>query len=300
VGSLVLVGYILSLASDWEDIWSAFTSADLVYLPPLLVLAMAPYFAGALSMLGAVPIQLPFMRTTTVMFAQSFLNRFTPANAGGMAMRVRYLQLQGLDGAVAATSIGLTSAASGVAQGVMIVVFLFWGGSADRFNDFEMPDLGPIVIVVLALGLLTSVILATTWGRRVARPWLRAVLGRITGTVRELARDPAKMSQLLGGAALDKLAKIVAFWLSIQAFDVDMSFPQAGAVYMIANTVGSAVPTPGGVGGVEAALTAGLISVGVDSATAAAIVLFFRVLTFWLPTVPGYVLLRYSQRVGIV
>jgi uncharacterized protein (TIRG00374 family) len=79
-----------------------------------------------------------------------------------------------------------------------------------------------------------------------------------------------------------------------------MSFAKAGALYMIANTVGSAVPTPGGVGGIEAALTAVLLSFGVDSATAAAIVLLFRLLTFWLPTVPGYGFLRYTQRAGIV
>jgi hypothetical protein len=29
-------------------------------------------------------------------------------------------------------------------------------------------------------------------------------------------------------------------------------------------------------------------------------VLFFRVLTFWLPTLPGYGFLQYTQRKGIV
>jgi len=51
-------------------------------------------------------------------------------------------------------------------------------------------------------------------------------------------------------------------------------------------------PTPGGVGGVEAALTAALTTAGVDAAAAASIVLLFRLVTFWLPVVPGWVLLR--------
>jgi len=79
-----------------------------------------------------------------------------------------------------------------------------------------------------------------------------------------------------------------------------MGLAQAGALYMIANTVGSAVPTPGGVGGIEAALTAALIGAGVDGATAAAIVLLFRLFTFWLPTIPGYGMLRLSKHQGIV
>ena len=104
------------------------------------------------------------------------------------------------------------------------------------------------------------------------------------------------MSQLLGGAILGKLANITAFYLSAAAFGVDISFPKAGALYMVATTIGSAVPTPGGVGGVDAALTAALLSFGVDNATAAAVVLLFRILTFWLPTVPGYFFLGYCQR----
>ena len=108
------------------------------------------------------------------------------------------------------------------------------------------------------------------------------------------------MSQLFAGAILGKLANITAFWLSALAFGVDISFPKAGALYIIASTIGSAVPTPGGVGGVEAALTAALLSFGVDTATAAGVVLLFRILTFWLPTAPGYGFLRYTQAKGIV
>jgi len=296
VGAGVLVYYVFSLASDWDQIWDAFTRANLIYVIPVLALAMAPYFTGALSMLGAVPIELRFGRTTAVMFGQSYLNRFTPANAGGMAMRIRYLQLEGLDGAVAATSIGLTSAASGIAQVLMIVIFLIWGGASDRFSDFEFPDIGTIVLIILLIGAVATGVLMTTWGRHTLTPWLRKIFGKVREMLREIARNPRKMSQLLGGAILGKLANITAFYLSTAAFDVDISFPKAGALYMVATTIGSAVPTPGGVGGVDAALTAALLSFGVDNATAAAVVLLFRILTFWLPTVPGYFFLRYCQR----
>jgi len=300
VGAGVLVFYVLSLASDWEAIWDAFTRADLVYVIPILILAFSTYLTGAMSLQGASPIDLGFGRTTAVMFGQSFLNRFTPANAGGMAMRVRYLQLEGLDSASAATTIGLTSAASGVAQGLMIVVFLVWGGASDRLSDFSMPAIGPIVIVILAVGGVVWLILASTWGRQKVRPLLAQATGSARETLSTVASDPGKMAQLLGGATLGKVANIAAFWLAAVAFDVDISFPKAGALYIIATTIGSAVPTPGGVGGVDAALTAALLGYGVPNADAAAIVLLFRLLTFWLPTLPGYISLRYCQRRGFV
>ena len=234
------------------------------------------------------------------MFGQSFLNRFTPANAGGMAMRMRYLQLNGLESLEAAAAVGLTSAASGVVQAALVVAFLVWGGASDRFNDFEAPDIATLLILVVMVGVLASVVLYSRWGRRVARPWVESSVKKVIGDLGELARSPGKMALLFGGAALVKLFTLTSFWLSTLAFGVDMSFPKAGALYMIANTVGSAVPSPGGVGGIEAALTAALISFDIDGSTAAATVVFFRVLTFWLPTVPGYGCLQYTQRKGIV
>jgi undecaprenyl-diphosphatase len=300
VGSAVLGWYLLSLAANWQDIWEAFGEANLAYAVPVVLLTAGTYLAGAVSLLGAVTTHLALLRTTAVMVGQAFLNRFTPANAGGMAMRVRYLQLNGLETPTAVTAIGLTSAASGVAQVLFIVVFFIWGGTSDRFSDFTFPSVGTILVVVLVIGLVASVVLYSSWGRNSIRPWLHGVTLKVRDTVTELARDPGKMAMLLGGACLGKLCNVTCFWLSVLAFDVGMSFPKAGALYMVASTVGSAVPTPGGVGGVEAALTAVLIGFGVDSATAAAIVLFFRTITYWLPTIPGYGFLQYTQRRGIV
>ncbi len=300
VGSLVLVGYLFNLATNWDQMWDAFTTADLIWAIPVIIMMISTYFSGAMSLIGSVTIDLVYFRTVAVMFGQSYLNRFTPANAGGMAMRVRYLQLNGLDTAVSASAVALTSGASGVAQVVTIVVFLIWGGASDRFSDFEFPDIGTVVVALLVVGLLVSLFMITRFGKTVIRPWIATAFSKILDSIRDLLTRPSKLAQLFGGALLGKLANVIAFWASMEAFGVDISFPKAGAMYIIATTIGSAVPTPGGVGGVEAALTAALIAYGVDNATAAAIVLFFRTLTFWLPTLPGYGFFRYTQAKGIV
>ena len=300
VGSLVLVWYLFNLASNWDEMWAAFTAADLVFAIPIILMTASTYFSGAMSLMGAVTIDLIYTRTVAVMFGQSYLNRFTPANAGGMAMRVRYLQLNGLDTAVSASAIALTSGASGVAQVVTIIVFLIWGGATDRFSDFDFPDFGTIVVIILGIGLVATLFMITRFGRTVIWPWVSSAYSKIRDSISDLLKRPAKLAQLFGGALLGKLANVVSFWASMQAFGVEISFPKAGAMYIIATTIGSAVPTPGGVGGVEAALTAALVAYGVDNATAAAIVLFFRTLTFWLPTLPGYGFFRYTQAKGIV
>ena len=70
-------------------------------------------------------------------------------------------------------------------------------------------------------------------------------------------------------------------------------------LYLVGSTIGSAVPTPGGVGGVEA-LIAVLTGAGVDSATAAAVVVVFRLVTYWSPVLPGYGCLRYARSAELV
>jgi undecaprenyl-diphosphatase len=303
--SLVVAAFLvymgLSFAANWSDMVDALRAADWSYLPLLLVFAAAGYPAGAMSLMGAVPPRLPLGETTQVMLAQTFLNRFTPANAGGMALRARYLQRRGVDLAVAATGIGLTSAASGAAQVVLIVVFVLWAGSSTTgLTDFSLPDSSVIALVLVVVLVALGVILLTPWGRR--RIWTPALrsLRHVVDDLRELARSPAKMAMLFGGALLGKLATILAFVVSCEMLGADLSFAEYGVLYMTANTVASAAPTPGGLGALEAALLVALTGRGVPSDQAFASVVVFRLATYWLPTLPSWLMLRHVRRAGIV
>ncbi|MCB1256059.1 MAG: flippase-like domain-containing protein [Microthrixaceae bacterium] len=300
VGSLVLAFYVMSLVSDWRSIADAFGEMSLSVVPLLLGLIISANVGGALAMMGSVNISLPFMRTNLIQFAQGFLNRFTPANAGGMALRARYLQREGVELSVGAAAVGLTSAASGLLQVVFMAVFLVWGGATHELSRFQTPSITKVLGLIIGISFVVGVITLSGWGKRVVVPKVKATVGPAVSSLGELARQPSKMAQLFGGNALLKLSNVVAFAACVSAFGVDLGFARVGALYMIANTVGAAVPTPGGVGGVEAALTAALISGGVDAPTAGAIVLVFRLFTFWIPTLPGWISLQRAQKTGIV
>ena len=69
-----------------------------------------------------------------------------------------------------------------------------------------------------------------------------------------------------------------------------------GAVYLVGSAVASAAPTPGGVGVVEAALISGLVAAGLDNAVAVPAVFLFRLATFWLPILPGWLSFTWLQR----
>jgi uncharacterized membrane protein YbhN (UPF0104 family) len=151
-----------------------------------------------------------------------------------------------------------------------------------------------------AFAVAVAVIVLTPRLRRWVVDFLRSTFAKIKNDFGELARRPSKLALLFGGQGISKLSTIVAFALSCWAFDVDLGFIELGALYMVANTVASAVPTPGGVGAVEAALVFVLLSTGVDDATAWAAVLLFRLINYWFPTIPGYVGLKVSERRQLV
>ena len=55
-----------------------------------------------------------------------------------------------------------------------------------------------------------------------------------------------------------------------------------------AATAGSLLPTPGGIGGVEAALIAGLTAAGMSMPVATAATVLSRLVAVWLPAIPGW------------
>ena len=111
-----------------------------------------------------------------------------------------------------------------------------------------------------------------------------------------LAHSPAKLAALVGGSFAVTIAYIAALAAAVAAFDGGVSFAQVGAVYLGASVIAAAAPTPGGLGAMEAALVAGLTGVGMEPSIAVAAVLSYRLLTYWLPVLPGWLSFHYLER----
>jgi glycosyltransferase 2 family protein len=299
VGFAILALFLLTLVTNLSDIRDAMSGINWAWVVPAVVVTLLGTVAGAMSLSGSVVRPIALGEATVVMFGQSFLNRFTPMNAGGMAMRIRYLQKGGTDATVATAAIGLTSAASGVVQVLFIAFFFLWtstdptGGLSPSADGLDVSIVG---VFVGAIAVAAVVLVLAPRLRRWILGFLRSTYAKIRSDFGELAQRPSKMGLLFGGQALAKLSTIICWYAACMAFDVDLSFAELGALYMLANTVASTVPTPGGVGAIEAALVFVLTSAGVDEATAWASMLLFRLVNYWFPTIPGYVGLKISER----
>ena len=113
-----------------------------------------------------------------------------------------------------------------------------------------------------------------------------------------MLQHPTKLTQLLGGALLLDMSFVAALVCATRAFGAQAPVASIAVVYFAGAIVGSAVPTPGGLGGIEAAMSFGLISIGVDSGTAVSSVLLYRLATYWLPIPFGWFSLNRLQKDG--
>ena len=290
---------LLPQLANVNDSFKALEHADWTWVAVCVVMSFLTYIAGAVAVAGGVTEHLPFVPNLQLQFASSFVNRVSPANVGGMALNVRFLQKTGVPTTEAVTGVGLNTVAGAIVHVVLLVVFLAWAGQSGG-PGFSIPGGTKVLIAIPIVLAIIGIVLATRRGRRLVRT-------RVLGTIKQsltrivvLARSPIKLAALFGGSVGVTLAYIGALAAAVAALHGDLTIAEVGAVYLGASIIAAAAPTPGGLGALEAAVVAGLTGVGMESGPAVAAVLTYRLVTFWLPVLPGWLCFHVLERRGFI
>ena len=258
-----------------------------------LALSASTYIGATISLSGFVAVRLSFFRTLLVQVAGSFITLVTPAAVGGAALNIRYLQRKKIPAAVAAASVGVAQVVAFVLHIVLIVVFAAVAGSSAK-EHIQPPQWAWYVLAGLVV--LALAVLAIPAGRRALRARVSPTLGQVLPRLLDVAQQPVKLARGIGGALLLSLSYILCLAACVAAFGRSVPIASIAVVYLTGSAIGSILPTPGGLGGVEAALTAGLTAAGLPGAVAVSAVLLFRLLTFWLPVPFGWAAMTYLER----
>jgi glycosyltransferase 2 family protein len=193
------------------------------------------------------------------------------------------------------SGVGLSTVAGLIAHVSMIGIFVVWAGRK-AFGGLRLPDVHWFLIGGLAALALVALGLAMPFTRRMLLDRLVPVLRRAFDGMADVIRRPGKVALLLGGSIVTTVGYMLALYFSIAAFGGGLPLATVGAVYLVGSAVASAAPTPGGLGAVEAALIGGLVAAGLENSVAVPAVFLFRLVTFWLPILPGWVGLQWLQR----
>src|SRR5690348_10791597 len=288
----LIAGYLLLSQLGRVSLLSTFKAADWRWVALALVLSAVTYFGAAWSLAGYVPDRLKFGPLLLAQLAGSFVTLVTPAAVGGAALNIRYLQRRKIPAAVAAASVGLCQVVAFVLHLLLLVVFAAITGSQD--HSLQPPTW--VYFVIAALIIIVLTVVAIPAGRRLLRARLAPVLSQVVPRLLAVMQQPRKLAEGIGGALLLTGAYIFCLDACIRALGGSIPLASIAVVYLTGAALGSAVPTPGGLGAVEAALSAGLTAAGLPGTISVSAVLLFRTLTFWLPVPVGWGAFNYLER----
>ena len=286
--------FLLPQIADVSSSWHALQHVNWAWLPVILGLSALTYVASAMALIGAVPGHVPFGPAVLTQGASSFINRVSPANVGGMALNARFLQKSGTGTPASVAAVGVNALAGAVMHVLLIVVFFALAGH-DLAKAFKLPS-----------GQQDP---ARPGGDHrghrhrpgdPARPPLDPQAADPRRPVRGRQPAPGRRQPGQAGPAVRRLG------------------PDHPGLHRRAGRLGpgvrrrprpdrarrrvpgrralaAAAPTPGGLGAIEAALVAGLTGVGMQPGPAVSAVLLYRLATYWLPVLPGWLCWRSLQ-----
>ncbi len=291
--------FLLPQFADLPAIAHQVADANWLWALPVAAMAALTFVGAAVSLAGAVPDRLRVGPNLAAQLASAFASKLAPSSVGGMALGVRFLQKSGVDPAVAVSGVGLSVVGGFAVHLTLLALFVVWAGSS-AFGSINVPD--PTLFLVAAGGVLVAgvVALAIPALRHLLMRRLLPILRRSAGGIGDVMRRPDKLALLIGGSLLVTGGNIVALFIAIQAFGGSLPFAQVGAIYLAGAAVASAAPTPGGLGALEAALIAGLVAAGMENSAAVPSVFLYRLITFWLPVLPGYIALEWMKRADYI
>ncbi|GAA1904190.1 lysylphosphatidylglycerol synthase domain-containing protein [Streptomyces sodiiphilus] len=247
--------------------------------------ATLTYFAAAVSLLGFVPEKVSYLRTVLAQVAGSFVKLVAPAAIGGVALNARYLQRSGVRPGHAVASVGANQLFGLGAHVSLLLTFAYLTGTQ------HTPTLSPsrtVIAGLLTVAVLVLIITAVPALRKFISERVRSLFAGVVPRMLDVVQRPQKLLAGIGGMLLMTLAFVMCLDASVRAFGGELSYATIAVVFLAGNALGSAAPTPGGLGAVEGALIAGLVAFGLPFDTAAPAVLLFRLVTFWLPVLPGW------------
>jgi uncharacterized membrane protein YbhN (UPF0104 family) len=227
-----------------------------------------------------------------VELAAAFVNRLIPSGLGGLGVHGLYLRRRKHSVAQATAVVSINNLLGMLVHVSLLAAVVAAGIMTDVHLGFTKKQGWIILGVALAVLLLA----ATMRIRTVVARFLR----NLFASLRTYERQPHRLVY----AALSLLAMtgtyLVILHLAALSFGVSLTATELFIVYTAGVLVGTVVPTPGGLAGVEAGLVGGFMAYGVASPTAVAIALAFRLVTYWLPIIPGALCLYVARHRRLV
>ena len=290
-----IAAYLLLSQFAKVSIVDLFKQANVGWMFIGLGLSALTYLAATLTFIGVIPERISLWKTFQAQWAASFATLVAPPTLGSVAINIRFLSRQGLNSANAAASVAVAQALAFLSHIGLLFLMIVVAGTSKDFA-FRPPRTAIIVAVIIVL--IAAVLSTIPAVRKLVAQKIGPIISQVVPRMTSLANQPARLATGVFGVLLLNLGYCLCLVASVRAFTPTASIAAISLVYLAGSVVAQAAPTPGGLGAVEAALAAGLTATGIDGALALSATLLFRLWTFWIPTIPGWLAFNRLQRSG--
>jgi len=290
VAVLLLAFYVLApQLGSFRSSWHLLVHPQLKWVAAGLVAIAATYLAAALTYCLLAFNRLSYGLTVLVQVGAMFVNRLLPGGIGGLGANYAYLRHEHHSKAQAAAMVALNNTLGIVGHSLLVAGTLLL--APDYQHTFRWSANHHFLSWLIAITVIVT-ILALLIGRKRIAKGLQALARQAW----DYRHRPWRLSGGLLSSMVLTLGNVFGLAACCLALGVHLPFLAILLIFSLGAGTGTAVPTPGGVGGFEAGLTAGLIASSVASPTALAVALLYRLISYWLPLVPGAAALVICQR----
>ncbi|WP_419704711.1 flippase-like domain-containing protein [Promicromonospora sp. NFX87] len=291
---MIVAVAVIVTTINFNEITQAVREANPWWIAVAFALAVLTWFGAGLTLVAFSPVRVPIGRATCTAAAGSFVALAAPAGIGPAALNLRLLTQRGVSMSMAVATVALVQVSQFVVTVLLLVALSIFTGSGALV---ELPS--PAVLITLAG--IAVVVVATLlvppvrrWGMGYIGPRLRQVWPRLA----QMLSHPGRLALGVAGNLIMTLGYIIALWCCLAAFGQSLSLVDIALVNLVGNALGALIPTPGGLGGVEGALTAGLTAAGVPATIAFSATILYRLCTYWGRVPMGWVAMKYLERKG--
>lgn len=250
---------------------------------------MTPLVAAA-SFKALSFVSIPYGLMVLVQLAGLFINRLLPWGAGNISLLVYFLHKHKHTYAQASAVVALNNMAGFVGHMlVLIAIYSLLGLDLPQFAA-SIPPTAPLILVCMLVVLVFL---------RIRNSFARKILKFFSGVLHSILKMKDRKSSLAIAVACNMgntLLQLGAFYLVLHAFSVDVSFSEASLIFTGGIAALAVTPTPGGIGGVELGVAAGLIAYGIPSAEALILAFGYRLVSYWLPLGVGIIAAAYVRK----
>lgn len=274
----------------------ALTTAHGWWIMAAFGFSLLTYLGAAIPVVAYTPEKVRLWDATLTQVASSIVVLVAPAGVGPAAVNVRFLNRLGVPTALAVATVAFIQVSQFVVTFFTLLGVVFITG---RSSQLELPST-TVLYAVGAITVAVGLVMAIPWLRQWVWERLQPSWTQIWDRVVWVVGQPRRLALGVFGNFFMTVCFILTFACSLAAFGYRLDPTTLTVTYLAANTLGSAIPAPGGIGPVEAALTGGLTVAGVPSGVAISAALVYRLVTFYGRTPLGWVGLRIMTKRGLL